>query len=99
MLGPLSPIKLRARSRNETTIAAVCTNERRRLKKKGSVVPNSQDQARFAAIVLPHHDAAFNLARWVFRSDANAKDRSQEIQSFLWTMMWRPGQPHRFFAE
>jgi len=41
-------------------------------------VLNSQDQARFEAIVVPHLDAAFNLARWILRSGADAEDASQE---------------------
>ena len=39
---------------------------------------NSQDQARFEAVVVPHLDAAFNLARWILRSGADAEDASQE---------------------
>jgi len=41
-------------------------------------VLNSQDQARFEAVVVPHLDAAFNLARWILRSGADAEDASQE---------------------
>lgn len=39
---------------------------------------NSQDQVRFETVVLPHLDAAFNLARWILRSGADAEDASQE---------------------
>jgi DNA-directed RNA polymerase specialized sigma24 family protein len=45
---------------------------------KGSIVLNSQDQARFEGVVVPHLDAAFNLARWTLRSGADAEDASQE---------------------
>ena len=45
---------------------------------KGSDVLDSQDQARFEMLVLPHLDAAFNLARWLLRSGADAEDASQE---------------------
>jgi RNA polymerase sigma-70 factor (ECF subfamily) len=41
-------------------------------------VLDSQDQARFEAVVVPHLDAAFNLARWILRSGADAEDASQE---------------------
>jgi RNA polymerase sigma-70 factor, ECF subfamily len=41
-------------------------------------VPDSQDQVRFEALVLPHLDAAFNLARWLLRSGADAEDVAQE---------------------
>jgi|SRR5450755_3011648 RNA polymerase sigma-70 factor (ECF subfamily) len=36
------------------------------------------DRARFEQIVLPHLDAAFNLARWMLRSRADAEDVAQE---------------------
>ena len=45
---------------------------------KGSDVLDSQDQARFEMLVLPHLDAAFNLARWILRSGADAEDAAQE---------------------
>ena len=45
---------------------------------KGSIVLDSQDQMRFETLVLPHLDAAFNLARWLLRSGADAEDASQE---------------------
>lgn len=41
-------------------------------------VLNSQDQARFEMLVLPHLDAAFNLARWLLSSPADAEDVAQE---------------------
>lgn len=33
---------------------------------------------RFRALVLPHLDAAYNLARWLLRNDADAQDVAQE---------------------
>ena len=39
---------------------------------------DSQDQVRFEQLVLPHLDAAFNLARWLLRSRADAEDVAQE---------------------
>src|ERR1700744_738293 len=36
------------------------------------------ERARFEQIVLPHLDAAFNLARWMLRSRADAEDVAQE---------------------
>jgi RNA polymerase sigma-70 factor, ECF subfamily len=41
-------------------------------------VLDSQDQMRFETLVLPHLDAAFNLARWLLRSGADAEDAAQE---------------------
>ena len=37
-----------------------------------------QDQMRFETLVLPHLDAAFNLARWLLRSGTDAEDAAQE---------------------
>lgn len=33
---------------------------------------------RFEAAVLPHLDAAYNLARWLLRDDQNARDAVQD---------------------
>lgn len=37
-----------------------------------------QERARFEQLVLPHLDAAFNLARWLLRSRSDAEDVAQE---------------------
>jgi len=39
---------------------------------------DSEDRARFEQIVLPHLDAAFNLARWLLRNRPDAEDVAQE---------------------
>jgi RNA polymerase sigma factor (sigma-70 family) len=44
----------------------------------GLDVLDSQDRARFEQLVLPHLDAAFNLARWLMRGRADAEDIAQE---------------------
>ena len=36
------------------------------------------DRARYEALVLPHLDAAYNLARWLTRNDHDAQDVLQE---------------------
>jgi RNA polymerase sigma factor (sigma-70 family) len=41
-------------------------------------VLDSHDRLRFEQLVLPHLDAAFNLARWVLRGRADAEDVAQE---------------------
>jgi RNA polymerase sigma-70 factor (ECF subfamily) len=48
------------------------------VQERGSDVLDSQDQVRFEILVLPHLDAAFNLARWLLRSGADAEDVAQE---------------------
>ncbi len=37
-----------------------------------------EDRARFEQLVLPHVDAAFNLARWLLRGRTDAEDVAQE---------------------
>lgn len=41
-------------------------------------VLDSQERARFEQLVLPHLDAAFNLARWILRGRNDAEDVAQE---------------------
>ncbi len=48
------------------------------VQEKGSHVLDSHDQARFEALVIPHLDAAYNLARWLLRRGADAEDVAQE---------------------
>src|SRR5579864_4795722 len=44
----------------------------------GLDVLNPQERERFELLVLPHLDAAFNLARWLLRSREDAEDVAQE---------------------
>ena len=39
---------------------------------------DAENRLRFEQLVLPHIDAAFNLARWLLRSREDAEDASQE---------------------
>src|SRR5258705_12440736 len=41
-------------------------------------VLESGERQRFERMVMPHQDAAFNLARWLLRSRADAEDVTQE---------------------
>jgi len=45
---------------------------------RNSDVLDVQDRARFEQIVLPHLDAAFNLARWLLKSRVDSEDVAQE---------------------
>ena len=56
---------------------------------KGSDVLDSADQSRFEALVLPHLDAAYNLARWLLRRGADAEDVAQEAML----------RSYRFFSD
>lgn len=38
----------------------------------------SHDLQRFEALVMPHLDAAYNLARWLTRNDEDAQDVVQD---------------------
>jgi RNA polymerase sigma-70 factor (ECF subfamily) len=41
-------------------------------------LPNSSQRAQFERAVLPHLDAAYNLARWLTRNDHDAQDILQD---------------------
>jgi RNA polymerase sigma-70 factor (ECF subfamily) len=41
-------------------------------------VLDSQERVRFEQLVLPHLDAAFNLARWILRGRNDSEDVAQE---------------------
>src|ERR1700746_3010053 len=47
------------------------------------------DQANFEETVLPHLDAAYNLARWLTRNDQDAEDMVQE--AYLRAFRFFPG--------
>ncbi len=48
------------------------------VQEKGWDVLDSQEQLRFEMLVLPHLDAAYNLACWLLRRGADAEDATQE---------------------
>jgi RNA polymerase sigma-70 factor, ECF subfamily len=52
-------------------------------------VLEAQERKRFEECILPHLDAAYNLARWLLRDQANAEDATQE--SLLRAYRFFPG--------
>lgn len=55
--------------------------------------PRMNTRARFEAEVMRHLDAAFNLARWLARNDADAQDVTQEamLRAFRYFEGFRGG--------
>jgi RNA polymerase sigma factor (sigma-70 family) len=47
-------------------------------------LPVEAQSARFEAIVLPHLDAAYNLARWLVRNGTSAEDLVQDAYLRAW---------------
>src|SRR5438034_7396441 len=45
---------------------------------RGSDLLDVHERARFEQLVLPHLDAAFNLARWLLRRREDSEDVTQE---------------------
>lgn len=60
-----------------------------------------EDQARFEAVVLPHLDAAFNLARWLLRSRADAEDVTQDalLRAFRAFGSYRSGNARAWLLQ
>ncbi len=68
---------------------------------KGSAVLDSQDQVRFEALVLPHLDAAYNLAHWLLRRGADAEDVAQEamLRSYRFFPNFRGGDVRAWLLQ
>jgi RNA polymerase sigma-70 factor, ECF subfamily len=56
-------------------------------------LPDADKSARFEAAVLPHLDAAYNLARWLMRDDHEAQDAVQDsyLRAFRFFASFRGG--------
>jgi RNA polymerase sigma-70 factor (ECF subfamily) len=64
-------------SKNKSALRTVPTYEFTD-REKGLDVLNAEDRARFEQMVLPHLDAAFNLAVWILSSRTDAEDVTQD---------------------
>jgi RNA polymerase sigma-70 factor, ECF subfamily len=64
-------------------------------------VLDSQDQVRFEQLVLPHLDAAYNLARWLLRSPADAEDVAQEamLRAYKFFPSFRGGDARAWLLQ
>jgi RNA polymerase sigma-70 factor (ECF subfamily) len=62
-------------------------------------VDDRDDASRFDAAVLPHVRSAYNLARWLTRSDADAEDVVQEAALRAWRFFggFRGENPRAWF--
>ena len=56
-------------------------------------IAQRRPQSRFEAVVMPHLDAAYSLARWLTRNDADAADVVQEayLRAFRYFDSYREG--------
>lgn len=59
------------------------------------------ERARFEALVLPHLDAAYNLARWILRGRADAEDVTQEaiLRSYRFFGTFRSGDARAWLLQ
>jgi len=60
-----------------------------------------QERERFEECVLPHLDAAFNLARWILRDKSNAEDAAQEalLRAYRFFGNYRAGDPRAWLLQ
>ncbi len=60
-----------------------------------------EERTRFEALVLPHLDAAFNLARWLLRNPADAQDVTQEalLRAFRFFYTFHTGNARAWLLQ
>ena len=66
-----------------------------------SALAGPQERERFESLVLPHLDAAHNLARWLVRRDAEAEDLAQEaiLRAYRFFGGFRGGDPRAWLLR
>jgi RNA polymerase sigma-70 factor (ECF subfamily) len=66
-----------------------------------SLLADPEERARFEEVVLPHIDAAYNLARWLVRGDAEAQDLAQEamLRAYRFFGGFRGGNPRAWLLK
>lgn len=59
------------------------------------------EQSRFEQLVLPHLDAAFNLARWMVRGRTDAEDLAQEamVRAYRFFPGFQGGDPRAWLLQ
>jgi RNA polymerase sigma-70 factor, ECF subfamily len=64
-------------------------------------VLEAQERKRFEECVLPHLDAAYNLARWLLRDTANAEDATQEsmLRAYRFFSGFRAGDARAWLLQ
>jgi RNA polymerase sigma factor (sigma-70 family) len=64
-------------------------------------VLEGEERERFESTVLPHLDAAFNLARWLLRNPADAQDVTQEavLRAYRFFSSFRAGNARAWFLQ
>jgi RNA polymerase sigma-70 factor (ECF subfamily) len=62
---------------------------------------DSEARERFETLVLPHLDAAHNLARWLLRREADAQDVAQEamLRAYRFFGGFRGGDPRAWLLK
>src|SRR5207248_6662945 len=68
--------------------------------RRGDVPSPSRDDS-FEAVVLPHLDAAYNLARWLTRDAASAEDVVQEamLRALTYFASFKGGNPRAWLLQ
>jgi hypothetical protein len=66
-----------------------------------SLLGHPEERARFEEVVLPHIDAAYNLARWLLGGNEEAQDLAQEamLRAYHFFRGFRGGNPRAWLLK